>query len=166
MMQKFKLLLLFVLVTSISCAQKSPRQEANGTINKVTITADYGSPSVKGRTIWGSLVPYGKVWRAGANENTTVSFSSDVTIGGKELKAGKYGFFMIPNKEGDWVAIFSSKNDAWGSNGYSTTNDVVRVKVTPTFDTTNQESMQFSVGKTSLDFAWEKARLSIPVSSK
>jgi len=164
-MQKIKLLLLFVLITSISCAQ-SPRKEAKGIINKATITADYGSPSVKGRTIWGSLVPYGKVWRAGANENTTISFDKDVTIGGKDLKAGKYGFFMIPNKDSEWIAIFSSKNDAWGSNGYSTTNDVVRVKVNPTFAASDQESLQFTVGKASLDFAWEKVRLSIPVSSK
>ncbi len=163
-MQKIKLLLLFVLVTSISCAQ-SPRKEAKGTIDETTITVDYGSPSVKGRTIWGGLEQYGKVWRAGANENTTVSFDKDVTIGGKELKAGKYGFFIIPNKDSEWVAIFSSVNNAWGTN-YSATNDVVRVKVAPTFATTDQESLQFSIGKSSLDFAWEKARLSIPVSSK
>lgn len=162
-MQKFKLLLLFVLVTSISCAQKSPRKEAKGMISKTTIIADYGSPSVKGRTIWGGLVPYGKVWRAGANENTTVSFDKNVTIGGKELKAGKYGFFIIPNKDSDWVAIFSSVNNAWGSNKYSATNDVVRVKIAPTFVADVQEDMQFNVGKSSLDFAWAKARLSIPV---
>lgn len=162
-MQKFKLLLLFVLVTSISCAQKSPRKEAKGMISKTNIIADYGSPSVKGRTIWGGLVPYGKVWRAGANENTTVSFDKNVTIGGKELKAGKYGFFIIPNKDSDWVAIFSSVNNAWGSNKYSATNDVVRVKIAPTFVADVQEGMQFNVGKSSLDFAWEKARLSIPV---
>ncbi len=161
-MQKFKLLLLFVLVTSISCAQ-SPRKEAKGTINKTNVTVDYGSPSVKGRTIWGGLEAYGKVWRAGANENTTVSFDKNVTIGGKELKAGKYGFFIIPNKDTDWVAIFSSVNNAWGSNKYSATNDVVRVKLAPTFVADVQESLQFSVGKSSLDFAWEKARLSIPV---
>ncbi len=162
-MQKFKLLLLFVLVTSISCAQKSPRKEAKGMISETNIIADYGSPSVKGRTIWGGLVPYGKVWRAGANENTTVSFDKNVTIGGKELKAGKYGFFIIPNKDSDWVAIFSSVNNAWGSNKYSATNDVVRVKIAPTFVADVQEGMQFNVGKSSLDFAWAKARLSIPV---
>ncbi len=165
-MQKIKLLFLFVLITSISCAQKSPRKEAKGAINKVTVVADYGSPSVKGRTIWGGLVPYGKVWRAGANENTTVSFDKDVMLGGKSVKAGKYGFFIIPNENGEWVAIFSSVNDAWGSSKYSATNDVVRIKVTPTFATSVQESMQFSVGNSSLDFAWDKARLSIPVTSK
>ena len=167
-MKKFKLLLLFVFVASISCAQQkaSPRKVSEGTLNKVNVTIDYGSPSVKGRAVWETLVPTGKVWRAGANENTTVTFDNDVTIGDGNLKAGKYGFFIIPNKDSDWVVIFSSKSDAWGSNGYSQENDVVRVKVTPTFVENNQEGLMFSVGKGSIDFAWEKARLSIPVSTK
>jgi len=166
-MKKFKILLLFVLISSVSCAQKkSPRKEAKGTINKSTITVDYGAPSVKGRAVWDGLVPAGKVWRAGANENTTISFDKDVTIGGKKLKAGKYGFFMIPNKDKEWTAIFSSKNDAWGSKGYSEANDVARVNIKPTFSKENQESLLFSIGTSTIDFAWEKARLSIPVSSK
>lgn len=159
---------MFVFIASISCAQKkaSPRQEAKGAINNVSVTVDYGSPSVKERAVWESLVPPGKVWRAGANENTTITFDNDVTVGGENLKAGKYGFFMIPNNTDDWVAIFSSKNDAWGSNGYSAENDVIRVKVTPTFVNDNQESLTYSVGNASIDFAWEKARLSIPLSAK
>ena len=166
-MEKFKLLLLFVFVASISCAQQkaSPRQEVKGTLNEVNVTIDYGSPSVKGRAVWENLVPSGKVWRAGANENTTITFDNDVSIGEKELKAGKYGFFIIPNKDSDWVVIFNSKNDSWGSNKYSEEQDVVRVNITPTFVEDNQEALMYSVGKGSIDFAWEKARLSIPVST-
>lgn len=167
-MKKIKILLMFVLVATISCAQQkaSPRKEAKGTLNKVSVTIDYGSPSVKGRAVWESLVPSGKVWRAGANENTTVTFDNDVTIGSENLKAGTYGFFIIPNKDSEWVAIFSSKNDSWGSNKYSEVNDVVRINVTPTFTKDNQEELTYSIGKASIDFAWEKARLSIPVSTK
>ena len=87
-MKKIKLLLLVVLVTSISCAQKSPRQEAKGTLDGVNVTIDYSAPSVKGRTVWGGLEKYGKVWRAGADTNTTVTFDKDVTIGDATVKAG------------------------------------------------------------------------------
>ncbi|MDO9037257.1 MAG: DUF2911 domain-containing protein, partial [Lutibacter sp.] len=85
MMKKLKLLFLLLLVTSITFAQKSPRKQATGKIGAVTAIVDYGSPSVKGRTIWGELVPYGKVWRAGANENTTFSFDKDVKIGNTKV---------------------------------------------------------------------------------
>jgi hypothetical protein len=167
-MKKLNLLLTLLLVVTVSCAQQktSPRKEAKGTLNKVNVTIDYGSPSVKGRTVWGGLEQYGKVWRAGANENTTVTFDNDVTIGGKNLKAGTYGFFILPNKDSDWVVIFSSKNDAWGAFSYIEAEDVARLNVAPTFIKENQEELTYSVGKSSIDFAWEKARLSIPISSK
>jgi len=159
---------MFLLVVTISCAQQkaSPRKEAKGTLNKVSVTIDYGSPSVKGRAVWGGLEQYGKVWRAGANENTTISFDGNLTIGGTELKAGTYGFFIIPNKDGEWVAIFNSKNDAWGAYSYNEAEDVVRLKVKPKFVKENQEELMYSIGKGSIDLAWEKARLSIPVITK
>ncbi|UCE95054.1 MAG: DUF2911 domain-containing protein, partial [Flavobacteriaceae bacterium] len=103
-MKSVNLLLAFFFVVSISCAQKSPRLSAKGNVNGTNIAIDYGAPSVKGRKIWGGLEKYGQVWRAGANENTTVSFDKDVTVEGKKLTAGKYGFFIIPNETGDWVA--------------------------------------------------------------
>ena len=167
-MKKLNLILMFLLVVTISCAQQkaSPRKEAKGTLNKVSVTIDYGSPSVKGRAVWGGLEQYGKVWRAGANENTTISFDGNLTIGGTELKAGTYGFFIIPNKDGEWVAIFNSKNDAWGAYSYNEAEDVVRLKVKPKFVKENQEELMYSIGKGSIDLAWEKARLSIPVITK
>ena len=143
--------------------KKSPRKNATGTINNVNVTIDYGSPSVKGRTIWGGLEKYDKVWRAGANENTTVAFDNDVVIDGKALKSGKYGFFIIPKKDGDWVVIFNTKNDAWGAYSYKESQDALRVSVTPEFVNDNQEALAYSVDKDAINFAWAKARLSIPV---
>jgi hypothetical protein len=106
------------------------------------ITIDYGRPGVKGRKIWGGLVPYGMSpgnqysknkpfpWRAGANENTTIEFNKDLLIDGKPLPAGKYGIHMIPGEK-EWTIIFSKKNDAWGSFTYDQAEDALRITVTP-----------------------------------
>lgn len=162
-MKNLKLLLVFTLVTTLSCAQASPRQQADGSIDGVNIAVDYGAPSVKGRTIWGGLEKYGKVWRAGANENTTVSFDKDVSIGGEDLAAGKYGFFIIPNEDGDWTVIFNKVNDSWGSGKYDESKDALRIDITPEFGDKNQEQLHYSVMDDSIVFAWEKAKLTIPV---
>ena len=165
-MKKLSFLLCFVLVTSVACAQKSPRKNVTGTVNNVNVTIDYGSPSVKGRTVWGGLEKYDKVWRAGANENTTVSFDNDVTIAGKTLKAGKYGFFIIPKKDSDWVVIFNKKNDAWGAYSYKESEDALRVMIKPEFVEDNQEALLYGVEEDGIAFAWEKARLTIPVGTE
>jgi len=165
-MKKISILIAFLFIATASYAQKSPRKEATGSINKTTITIDYSSPSVKGRTIWGGLEKYGKVWRAGADKNTTVTFDKAVTIGETQVKAGTYGFFIIPNEQGNWVVILNSKNDGWGAYSYKQSDDVVRLEVAPTFVEDNQEALAYSVGKSSIDFAWEKARISIPVNTK
>ncbi len=106
------------------------------------ITIDYSRPGVKGRKIWGGLVPYGMApgnqeskgkpfpWRAGANENTTIEFSKDVLVEGHHLAAGKYGLFMLPGKK-DWVIIFSKDNSAWGSFSYNKADDALRITVKP-----------------------------------
>jgi tetratricopeptide (TPR) repeat protein len=94
------------------------------------ITIDYHRPLVKGRTIWGKVVPYGEVWRAGANENTTIAFTSPVNIEGKPLAAGTYGLQMIP-RENEWTVIFSNVHTAWGSFTYREADDALRVTVKP-----------------------------------
>jgi len=162
-MKKFKLLFLLLLVTSITFAQESPRKQATGKIGAATAIVDYGSPSVKGRTIWGELVPYGKVWRAGANENTTFSFDKDVKIGNTKIKAGKYGFFIIPNENKEWVIILNSKNDAWGSNGYNQELDVLRMDVKPINTKTNQEALDYAIGEKEIVIKWAKVKIVIPV---
>src|ERR1044072_6727966 len=94
------------------------------------ITITYHRPVVNGRKIWGGLVPTGQVWRAGANENTTIEFSTPVSIEGKALPAGTYGLHMIPNAD-TWTVIFSKMAVAWGSYTYSQSEDALRVDVKP-----------------------------------
>lgn len=153
---KFKLSLILFFAATIMFAQKSPRKQSTGEVAGAQVEVDYGAPSVRERVIFGDLVKYGEVWRAGANENTTMSFSKDVTVEGQALPAGKYGFFMIPNESGDWVLIFSKKNDAWGSNGYSEENDQLRINITPESSDYVEEMMRFTVVESGIMFAWDK----------
>jgi hypothetical protein len=163
MKTKLTLTLLLVAFTTITFAQVSPRTQTSFETDEVTIDIDYGAPSVKNRTIWGELVPYGKIWRAGANENTTISFTDDVVIDGKTVPAGKYGFFIIPNEADDWTIILSNKNDAWGTNKYNQENDLLRFNVTPSFGNENQEILTYSIDNDGINLAWEEVVLSIPV---
>jgi hypothetical protein len=109
----------------------SKNAEATQTIGDTNVRVTYGSPSVKGRTIFGSLEPYGNVWRAGANEATTITFSTDVQVNGEDLAAGTYGFFVIPRTEGDWTVIFNNVPNQWGAFNYDETKDALRVMTTP-----------------------------------
>jgi len=163
MMKKLKFTFILLMIATLTFAQESPRKQATGKVGDITVDIDYGSPSVKGRTIWGELVPYGKVWRAGANENTTFSFDKDVKIGKNTVKAGKYGFFIIPNETNEWTVILSSKNDAWGSNGYNQELDVLRIDVKP-FDTDkNQETLDYAIGEKEIVIKWAKVKIVIPI---
>ena len=163
MMKTLNFLVALLLVTGISCAQKSPRVQTDGTVNGTKVMIDYGAPSVKGRTVWGGLEKYGQVWRAGANENTTISFDMDVKISDKSIAAGKYGFFLIPNENGEWVAIFSKKNDGWGAYSYAEADDALRLTVKTEFVTDVQEELMYAVDNSGIVFAWDKARISIAV---
>jgi tetratricopeptide (TPR) repeat protein len=91
----------------------------------------YSRPGVKGRTIFGDLVPYGEMWRTGANKATTVAVTTDVIVGGQTLKAGKYSLFTIPG-ETEWMIIFNKDTELSGTQGYTQRNDAVRLRVTPT----------------------------------
>jgi len=162
-MKTLNLFLVCFLIASVSCAQKSPRLQAKGTVNGANIVIDYGAPSVKGRTIWGGLEKYGAVWRAGANENTTVTFDKDVKVNGKDLPAGKYGFFIIPNETGEWVVIFSKKNDAWGAFSYAESDDALRLMVQPETLSEVQEQLMYAVDNSGIVFAWEKVQIHLDV---
>ena len=111
-----------------------PRQSQHAVlaqrIGVTDVTINYHRPLTNGRKIWGELVPYGQVWRAGANENTTITFSDPVTVEGKPLDKGTYGLHMIPG-EGEWTLIFSKMADAWGSFTYDEKEDALRVTVKP-----------------------------------
>jgi len=161
---KTKLILLFTLVTFITCGQSSPAEKAVGTIDGVNITIEYGSPRAKGRTIYGDLVPYGDVWRAGANKNTTIEFSTDVKIEGQALAKGKYGFFIIPEESGTWTAIFSKKNDAWGHFSYNISDDALRINVDTSYLKEAKENLAYKIKKNVIRFEWADESFNMKVS--
>ncbi len=107
----------------------SPKASVSQTVGLTDITISYHRPAVNKRKVWGELVPYGEVWRAGANENTTITFSSPVTVGGKALPAGTYGLHMVP-AAGEWAIAFSNEHNAWGSFSYDVKEDAARIPAT------------------------------------
>jgi tetratricopeptide (TPR) repeat protein len=144
--------------------KQSPRASLSQTVGLTTLTLTYDRPSVNGREIWGALVPYDSVWRAGANENTVLEVTSPVRIGGKSLDAGRYGLHMIPAR-GDWTIILSRQANAWGSFSYDPKEDALRFPATPavggmherlayTFDDPTDSSVV-------LTLRWEK--LAVPI---
>ena len=147
----------------------SPEAKVVQTAGLTTIPIDYSSPAVKGRKIWGGLVPMDKVWRAGANHSTTINFTQPVVIGGKEVAAGTYGFFAIPGAA-SWTLAISKANELWGSDGYKPENDIVRVTVKPTA-IANRERLVYLVTNftnetANIDLEWEKVRVTLPVKLK
>src|SRR5215212_1499697 len=134
-MRKLLLYIAIALIVPAALAQvRVPRPSQKSvltqTVGVTDITLTYSRPGVKGRTIWGGLVPYDQVWRTGANEATTISFSDDVTINGQKLAKGTYSLHTIPSA-GDWTFIFNSVAEQWGSYSYDPAKDVLRVKATP-----------------------------------
>lgn len=116
--------------TELNIPRVSQRASVTQRIGLTDITIAYHRPAVGGREIWGKTVPNGKVWRAGANENTTITFSDDVTVEGKPLAAGTYGLHMIPDAN-QWTVIFSKNSTSWGSFSYDEKEDALRVNVKP-----------------------------------
>jgi tetratricopeptide (TPR) repeat protein len=118
----------FNIHNPITLPEKSQQAIVTQRIGYTDISIDYHSPGAKGRTIWGELVPYKKVWRAGANENTIITFTDDVQVEGQQLAAGSYGLHLIPGP-GQWTFIFSDNHTSWGSYFYEETEDAIRVSV-------------------------------------
>lgn len=108
----------------------SPHARVMQAVGLTDLTVDYHRPAVNGRTVWGDLVPFGEVWRAGANENTVFTTTTDIEVEGEPLPAGSYGLHTIPT-DGDWTVIFSTVDHAWGSYSYDPAEDALRVTVTP-----------------------------------
>jgi hypothetical protein len=140
----------------------SPKATVTQTVGLTDVTITYCRPGVKGRTIWGDLVPYDKVWRTGANEATTFQISQDVKINGQALPAGTYSLHTIPGKT-QWTVIFNKTADQWGSYEYDQSKDALRVQVTPT-QGPSQELLAFSFpdvqnDKATVEIAWEKVRV-------
>ncbi len=150
---------------------KTPRTSQHAkvmqTIGLSEITIDYHRPGVKEREIWGALVPYDQVWRAGANENTAIEFSDPVKVNGQDLAAGRYGLHMLPRETGEWDVIFSTQSGAWGSFSYDDGEDALRVAAKPE-SAPQEERLSFTFDNptdNSVDIAmnWEKVRLSFTV---
>jgi Protein of unknown function (DUF2911) len=163
---------LMLLVSLVSFAQEkapaSPPASANAKIGTTDISVKYSSPAVKGRKIWGELVPYGQVWRTGANEATTITFSKDVTVEGQKLKAGTYALFTIPTDK-EWTIIFNKTAKQWGAFKYDQGQDALRVKVKPVAAKSMNERMKIDVqpkGKTAgvVTIMWEN--LAVPFNVK
>lgn len=141
---------------------------ATGKFGNATLTIDYSSPSVKERKIWGELVPYEKVWRAGANEATIIITDAELTVAGKKLPAGKYTFYVIPTEK-DWTIIVNSQTGQWGikRGGESTRlpeNDVLTATVKPKKSNSFNEKLLYVVSKDGFSLKWEN--LELPVSVK
>ncbi|GAB5535690.1 MAG: hypothetical protein Rubg2KO_19390 [Rubricoccaceae bacterium] len=142
----------------------SPHARTMQTIGMTDLAVDYHRPAVSDRAIWGELVPYGEIWRAGANENTTFEASTAIQVEGAALPAGRYGLHTIPG-EREWTIIFSSMADAWGSYFYDDSEDVLRVTVAPT-EAPMQERLSYGfddpdLTSTTLVLRWE--RLAVPI---
>ncbi len=116
--------------TELTTPRVSPHARVSQTVGLTEMSVDYHRPAVNGRAIWGALVPYGEVWRAGANENTVFETSTEIEIEGQTLPAGRYGLHTIPT-DGTWTIAFSTVSAAWGSYTYDPAEDALRVTVTP-----------------------------------
>lgn len=184
---KRKLVVGLVVVVAVALAlsstlfaqEKKVRPSLHATVSQTigvetVVTFDFSRPGVKGRTIWGDLVPYGFTpgnkyskekpfpWRAGANEKTTIVVSSDVTVDGEPLPAGKYSIHMIPSEK-DWIVIFNTNSEGWGSYDYDEALDALRLTVTPV-EAAFEEWMRFGfddlAGTSAVaSLRWEKLKI-------
>ncbi len=155
---------------TLNTPQPSPTQTIKQNFGLSNIELSYSRPGMKGRKIFGDLVPFGKVWRTGANNATTLTFADDVTIGGTKVKAGKYGLVTIPEKK-SWTIIITKQLDVTSPAGYKQDQDVVRVEANTMNMGESMETftMQFANVKPNtceLHIMWDKTAVSLPISTE
>lgn len=152
---------------------KTPAPSTTQTIKQEfglgSVELSYSRPAMKGRKVFGDLVPFGKVWRTGANQATTITFSDDVNIGGTAVKAGKYGLITIPDKD-NWALIITKQLDVTSPSAYKAENDVAKVMAKPMAmkDAMENFTMQFSSVKSNsceLHLMWENTAVSLPITA-
>lgn len=163
--KKVQLSILLLFLVNVVAAQGKPtssKETATGKINGATISINYGSPSVNGRQIWGALVPFDQVWRAGANDATTFETDKDVLIEGSKLPAGKYSFFIIPNEK-NCIVIFNKVAKQWGAYKYKATEDQLRVTVQPQTGSSVIEKLVYKVNTNSVVLSWEQWNIPITI---
>lgn len=169
-------LILTIFLTSQTFAQDylkklriSPKAEVMQVIGLTQVDISYSRPRVKGRKIWGGLVPYDKVWRAGADEATKITFSADVKIENKKLSVGSYSFFVIPSKK-EWTIIFNKVANQWGAFEYNEAEDAIRLKVKPK-TAEFEEWLKYEFVRTgdysaNLILHWEKQKIILKLETK
>ena len=145
--------------------QASPAASFKQRFGLTDVELEYSRPSAKGRKVFGALVPYGEVWRTGANSATKLTISSDVSIEGKSVPAGSYALFTIPG-ESEWTVILSKVTGTWGSYQYDAKDDHARIQVKPTAMANAMETMTIELGDLTSDsarlsIAWEKTRVAV-----
>lgn len=148
----------------------SPPESSMAMIGDAHIHIDYSSPGVRGRTIFGELIPYNQLWRAGANDATWIETNKELEVSGQSLPEGKYGIFAIPNNE-KWTIVFNTRWKQHGTDKYSEKEDVFRIEVTPSILENIQEHLKYQVSKTDeqsgiISLAWEKTKVEIPFKIK
>lgn len=160
--------------TAFAQTVRTPQPSTTTTVKQEfalsAIDLSYSRPAVKGRTIFGDLVPYGKVWRTGANGATTITFGEDVTIGGKQVKAGKYGLLSIPDQN-QWTLIITKQTDVTSPAAYKQDQDVVRVNVQPQplpFSVENFTIMFGNIAASSCELwvMWDKTFVTLPITAE
>ena len=165
-MRKINLLLTLTLamVSATTFAQEkaSPARVAKGVAGASSITIQYSAPAVKGRVVWGNLVPIGQVWRAGANEATKFTTEKDILIEGKLLTAGTYSFFIIPN-EYQSTFIFNKVADQWGAFNYDATKDQLRVNAFAGQAASFEEHLVYEVKPDRLEVRWEYGKAEVKI---
>lgn len=147
--------------------KKSPAKTVSSTFGFSTVDIEYGSPKQKGRTLWGDLVPYGEIWRLGADAATTLTVSSDFLIAENKIKAGKYAMFLRPQENGDWDFILNYQSEQWGAYDYDDSLDVLQYKVEPVDGEYRRENLtidfeEYAQGKGELSIHWGTKLITIP----
>jgi hypothetical protein len=154
-------------VATKDTSKKSIPSEVNKRIDNADVKIKYHSPGVRGRVIWGGLVPYDEVWVTGAHSATTLEVNKDFQVNDKSIKAGKYAIFTIPGKE-DWTVIINSNWDQHLADEYSEKDDLARLKVKPQMQQDISERLKYEIIQTGKDSAtiaisWEKVRVEFPL---
>ena len=157
----------FVVEAQVKTPQSSPLAKVEQVVGLTNVQLEYSRPSAKGRTVYGDLVPFGKMWRTGANGNTTISFSDDVKVAGRELKKGKYALFTAP-KADSWDVIFYTDTNNWGlPEKWDDTKVALKVTLKPETSNKSVESFTISLNNLTSDagvveISWERTSVAIP----
>ena len=160
----------FVLVAQQDKSKRpSPPAKAECTLSSGAVTVDYSSPRAKGRKIFGGLVPYGKVWRAGANESTTFVTTTDLNVGGTLVPSGSYTIFTIP-EENKWTLVISKKTGEWGTQYPGPSNDLARIDMAVSKLSSPVEDFTIAFDKSgsgcAMHMDWENTRASVEITPK